>query len=273
MGLLSAPRLRRDQKSPEDSAVSSAPMTESQDLSSRALAYHERSKHRPRRFAASLGYLDWETQPDPFRTYAGARRVELSLDSDRLETRYSDLYRQGAVLPSPLSLSSLGTFFELALGITAWKRFESARWALRANPSSGNLHPTEGWALLPAIEHVRAGLHHYVSRDHVLEERCAFAGEEDEGAAARLLGAGGFLVILTTIHWREAWKYGERAFRYCQHDLGHALGSLRFAAAALGWSAAHLDGLGDDVVASMLGLDREADLRELARADLECPET
>jgi hypothetical protein len=24
-------------------------------------------------------------------------------------------------------------------------------WALRANPSSGNLHPTEGYALLPAV--------------------------------------------------------------------------------------------------------------------------
>jgi nitroreductase len=41
-------------------------------------------------------------------------------------------------------------------------------------------------------------------------------------------------VGLSSIHWREAWKYGERAFRYCQHDVGHVLGTLRFAAAALG---------------------------------------
>ena len=27
---------------------------------------------------------------------------------------------------------------------------------------------------------------------------------------------GVMLVALTSIHWREAWKYGERAFRYCQ---------------------------------------------------------
>jgi len=32
-----------------------------------------------------------------------------------------------------------------------------------------------------------------------------------------------FYLALTSIPWREAWKYGERAFRYCQHDLGHAL--------------------------------------------------
>src|SRR6187551_994231 len=30
-------------------------------------AYHERTKHHYHRFAASLGYMDWATQPDPFR--------------------------------------------------------------------------------------------------------------------------------------------------------------------------------------------------------------
>ena len=29
-------------------------------------------------------------------------------------------------------------------------------------------------------------------------------------------------MALTSITWREAWKYGERAFRYCNHDVGHA---------------------------------------------------
>src|ERR1017187_5045047 len=52
----------------------------------------------------------------------------------------------------------------------------------------------------------------------------------------------GFHVGLTSIIWREAWKYGERAFRYCQHDAGHALAALRFAAAALGWRVQLLPG-------------------------------
>ena len=48
----------------------------------------------------------------------------------------------------PLGRASLGAFFELALGLTAWKEHGGARWALRANPSSGNLHPTEGYVLV-----------------------------------------------------------------------------------------------------------------------------
>ena len=80
---------------------------------------------------------------------------------------------------------------------------------------------------------------------------------------------GSFLVGLSSIHWREAWKYGERAFRYCQHDVGHALGTLRFAAAALGWTLCLLDRVGDAAVSELLGLDRDADY---AGAEREHPE-
>ena len=43
------------------------------------VAYHERTKHHIHRYAASLGYMDWTTQPDPFRRYAGADIVRLPL--------------------------------------------------------------------------------------------------------------------------------------------------------------------------------------------------
>jgi nitroreductase len=90
---------------------------------------------------------------------------------------------------------------------------------------------------------------------------------------ARGLPADSFLVGLSSIHWREAWKYGERAFRYCQHDVGHALAAVRYAAAALGWSALLLDGCSDDDVAAMLGLDRAADFAEAEPHDREHPDS
>ncbi|MDP1969838.1 MAG: nitroreductase family protein, partial [Methylobacter sp.] len=68
---------------------------------------------------------------------------------------------------------------------------------------------------------------------------------------------GSFLLGLSSIHWREAWKYGERAFRYCQHDLGHALAALRYAAATLGWSVELQAECSDDNIAKLLGLDRD----------------
>ena len=63
-----------------------------------------------------------------------------------------------------------------------------------------------------------------------------------------------------------------RAFRYCQHDVGHALAAVRYAAAALGWSARLLDHLGDDDVAACSGLDRAADFAGVDPLDREHPD-
>jgi nitroreductase len=79
-----------------------------------------------------------------------------------------------------------------------------------------------------------------------------------------------FLVALTSIIWREAWKYGERAFRYCQHDTGHAIGALRFAAAMLGWRMQVLPEWSDAQIATLLGLDREADFGDAEHEEPEC---
>lgn len=249
-----------------------------------ALAYHQQSKHHPRRFAASLGYLDWATQPEPFRSYAGAPRCELPLAADDVTARWSDLFATASgrtPLPAaPVTRRSLSAFLELSLGLTAWKRAGDARWSLRANPSSGNLHPTEGWLVVPEGCTIGAGAWHYAVHDHALEQRVAFAAATEPVAVSAAASAPasvapptGFAVALTSIHWREAWKYGERAFRYCQHDVGHALGALRFAAAALGWRAALLDDFGDASLERLLGLDRDGDFAHLAPADRERAET
>ena len=138
------------------------------------LTYHQRTKHQPDRYARSLGYLDWATQPDPFRTYAGTTRIDLPLAASRFTTSYSDLYVPDRVAPVALSLNSMSALFELALGLSAWKEYQGTRWALRCNPSSGNLHPTEGYAILPELPGIDPGVYHYVSRDHCLERRCSF---------------------------------------------------------------------------------------------------
>jgi SagB-type dehydrogenase family enzyme len=223
----------------------------------RVLAYHRLSKHHLHRYAPSAGYLDWANQPDPFRTFAGAPTVELPLLADALRISYADLFTPGAVAPRRADSNAVAVLFELALGLSAWKEYKGSRWALRCNPSSGNLHPTEGYVVVPELPGLGAGVYHYVSRDHALEQRRVFSAAEAARLAAAL-PAQSFLIGLSSIHWREAWKYGVRAFRYCQHDLGHAFATVRYAAAALGWSARLLDHLGDDAVSAWLGLDSDS---------------
>jgi SagB-type dehydrogenase family enzyme len=204
--------------------------------------------------------MDWANQPDPFRHFLGARAIELPLVRDDDTPPYDSLFRSKAMPPRPLTVDTLGLLLELSLGLTAWKEFQGTRWALRSNPSSGNLHPTEGYVVLPPLVSLSdcAGVYHYAPSEHALEERCILNKAAWSNLEAEM-PAGAFLVGLTSVHWREAWKYGARAYRYCQHDVGHALGALCFAAAALGWRVALLSALSDAEVAGLLGVERTTD--------------
>ena len=116
------------------------------------LAYHDETKHRPTAYARSLGYMDWDNQPQPFRTYANAPVLELPLKKELAPYSLDQLY-QRAVDPVPVNLSSVAACLELSLGLSAWKRYGRNEWSLRMNPSSGNLHPHRG---LP-INAIRGG--------------------------------------------------------------------------------------------------------------------
>jgi nitroreductase len=93
---------------------------------------------------------------------------------------------------------------------------------------------------------------HYAPKEHALELRTQLP-RELWAEISRHLPDGGFFIGLTSIHWREAWKYGERAFRYCQHDTGHAIGAIAVAAAALGWRTRVVDELSTAELALLLG--------------------
>lgn len=223
------------------------------------LAYHARTRHHPGRYAEGPGYLDWEQQPDPFRRWEGAPAVPLDLVPPGPAPRYEAACRVGGVPPRPLDRAALSQLFMDALALTAWKKAGDATWPLRVDPSSGNLHPTEGYLLAPAVAGLSEapGIWHYQPHAHALEQRCALTEEEWAELSAGL-PAPCVLVALTSIWWRESWKYGERAWRYCQLDLGHCLGTFAFAAAGLGWQAHLLEGPTDPQLQALLGLARAA---------------
>ena len=219
------------------------------------LAYHERTKHHLARYANSLGYMDWDTQPDPFRRYDGAEIRLLDEVPPTTEPLYDAAFWPAATEPRPVDRSSISQFFYDCLALSAWKEFGTARWSLRVNPSSGALHPTEGYLLagpIPGLSST-AALYHYSPFHHGLEVRTALSSC-DWSDLTRELPPGALLVGLTSIHWRESWKYGERAFRYCHHDVGHAIAAVALAASVLGWKAHLLEGWTDRELAILLGV-------------------
>lgn len=221
--------------------------------------YHQQTKHRFNAYANGPETLDWSMQPNPFRNFEGAPKTTLPLLANQVQTLYRDLYRAGNVESQALNLASISQLLELSMGLSAWKEYQGERWALRCNPSSGNLHPTESYLVTAGIDSLSAGVYHYLSYDHSLEQRCRFESDIDETQDPILL------VGLSSVFWREAWKYGERAYRYCQLDIGHAIAAIRYACAALGWSAEIVTTVSEERIAQLLGLNRDMDFNSAER--------
>lgn len=226
------------------------------------LRYHQTTKHRFQAYARGPETLDWDAQPAAFRRYEGAPAQPLPLAAADYDAAFQILRTPAnrRRVPAAPGLATLGALFQLSLAVSSWKSNGIDRWAVRCNPSSGNLHPVEAYLIAEGVPGLSDGLYHYRAEDHALELRAAFAAHP----ARRRLHLG-----LSSVVWREAWKYGERGFRYCQLDVGHAIAALAYAAALLGWRASEACGLTAASLAAVLGLDRSADFCSGARADVE----
>lgn len=258
------PKIRRTTTvlvSPMSSTSSSSSLTptnqEESLLLDQVLKYHNQTKHSFNKYARGPHGLDWANQPNPFRRYISSPLLPLQhqqqITSPSPSPSYSSLYLS-IPPPTPLSLSSLSQFLYNSLSLSAWKTTGVSTWSLRVNPSSGNLHPTEGYIISPPITGLSDSsfVAHYAPKEHSLELRTQVV---DNGLELfQLFPQGSFLVGFSSIFWREAWKYGERAFRYCNHDVGHAIGAVTIAAAELGWDVKVLDGLGYDDLEKLMGL-------------------
>jgi hypothetical protein len=136
--------------------------------------YHEATKHYVESLTRSRRVLDWANMPDPFRHYEGVPVLDLPADPPAPQVPVLDVLQgiPGAALngDGPSFLSQL-LFYSAA--ISASKRIPSTgeKYALRVNPSSGNLHPTEFHFFTRGLQGWPDGLYHYDPSRHMAEQR------------------------------------------------------------------------------------------------------
>ena len=237
----------------------------------RLFAYHHATKHSHHSVRTNAHFLDWHNQPNSFRSYEGAPLITLPTEpgfpkAGTFATIAALAEGAGTIKGSrsgdreeaPLDVTWLSRLLWHSMAISAWKRVPRSdyRYSLRVNPSSGNLHPTETYLALLGFTGIDDGLYHYRSDRHALELRSC--GDWTERIARDLVfpcaTESPLIVGLTSIFWREAWKYRDRAYRYCCHDLGHAMMSLLLAARALGLPGGVVAHFNDLRLTQVLGL-------------------
>ena len=217
--------------------------------------YHQQTKHGFHHAADAPGYLDWKKQPDPFRRYHGAQLISLPLHTDTESSLYDSLYYPEGQSTQPFDLQTISSLLRHSMALSAWKQAGDSRWALRVNPSSGNLHPTEAHLLSPAIDDLSSTpmIAHYAPQEHGLEKRCVLP-EPLWQVLTKDFNEPVLFIGISSIYWREAWKYGSRAYRYCNLDVGHAIAAISLSAASLGWHCWVLENLSGIQQRMLLGL-------------------
>lgn len=216
--------------------------------------YHDSTKHTAEALRRSRHFLDWANMPDPFRHYEGVPVFDLPAGPPAPEAPALPLLlnaEPGAATSriGPALLSQL-LFYSAAISASKRVSATGARYALRVNPSSGNLHPTEFHFFTRGLADWPDGLYHYRPSSHMAEQRARGSFH------LALAGAGAPIVfVLTSIAWREAWKYRERAYRYCLLDIGHAWEAIVLAARAIGCASVAIGDFADDQVAHSLHLN------------------
>jgi SagB-type dehydrogenase family enzyme len=164
--------------------------------------------------------------------------------------------------PTHLQLSDVAQLLWAAQGVTrpmpepAGWRWGEWRGGLRTAPSAGALYPLELYLLATAVDGLDGGLYRYVPVNHALVR----VGEADASVLAgaalgqRAITAAPAVVIVAAVEARTAIKYGERAPRYVDIEVGAAAENLLLQAQALGLGGVFMGAFRDAAVQETMGL-------------------
>lgn len=151
-----------------------------------------------------------------------------------------------AFTAQPLTMEEVGQLLWSAQGITD-------RRGLRAAPSAGATYPLELYVLLPD------GAYRYLPAGHRLVR--VLADDRREAVRAAALGQDALrapaVFVFTAVQARTARRYGARARRYIDMEIGHAAQNLSLQAIALGLGSVMIGAMDDAQVQKVLGLPRD----------------
>lgn len=152
--------------------------------------------------------------------------------------------------PDALNLADAGGLLWAAQGMTG-------RYGRRTAPSAGALYPLEIYLVAGAVDELAPGVYHYSPRHHELET--AAGGDQRARLATAALGqewmaeASAVLVIAGDVGRTER-KYGERAVRYMNMEVGAVAENIYLEATALDLGTAFVGAFHDRRVREVLDL-------------------
>ncbi|MEM6715706.1 MAG: SagB/ThcOx family dehydrogenase [Cyanobacteria bacterium P01_C01_bin.147] len=228
--------------------------------------FHDRTKYSPDSIARAAGGMQGP-QPEPFKTYRLGTELDLKpyLDESKVDVQASNNERAWA---------RLSHFLINVYGLTGQLQTRSGEnFYLRAAPSAGGLYPTEIYLVSRGNQLLPAGLYNYQVRTHALWrfwEDHAWQALQEACFWHPALETTQIAVVLTSVFYRSAWRYQDRAYRRICLDAGHILGNLELAGSLVDYRPHLIGGYVDPAINRLLYLDTAAEsaIAVAALADL-----
>lgn len=251
-----------------------------------ALDYHEATKHSEAGLLTSRHYLDFDNKPIPFKIYLETPSISLPTSFPTPQVNalscISSITNKGLNDDSKALTSALGTkaitkssnainnipyvdvlslaeilFF--SAGITRKIKYPYGKYYMRAASATGALYPIELYVVCDDISpHLDAGVYHFSPADFSLTEvRKGKYKKYLETATAnnRDVARSAIAIILTSIAWRNAWKYQARSYRHWFWDSGVITANLLATTHAMGLPTHIIMGFLDDDISQLLSLE------------------
>jgi len=195
-----------------------------------AWQYHRGTNHSWRSVSQGAHHMDWDNQPSPFKLYPG-------LTGDKLPTGIFNsevpalkalglASAEGTCRPT---LSQLAGLFHYAAGITKVGTVPGGKMYFRAAACTGALYHIELYLVCGDLPDLPAGVYHFSAHDFSLNRL-----REGDHRGVLLEASGGHVtvaeapatIILSSVYWRNSWKYQARAYRHAYWDSGTILANM-----------------------------------------------
>jgi SagB-type dehydrogenase family enzyme len=228
---------------------------------SKALEFHEATKYSKISVGSSGHYLDWENKPKPFKLYTGVPVQDLP--TELLRPALNALVSISGGVPKEristrMDIDTLAELLFFSAGITREFKVQGrGTFYMRAAPATGALYPVELYVVCRELEGLEAGVYHFCPGDFSLSRLrsgdwtpvlSSYAGSRTDISAAPAS------VVLTSIAWRNSWKYQARSYRHWFWDGGVIAANLLATANSAGLRSSVVLGFEDEAVNGLLGL-------------------
>ena len=211
--------------------------------------------------------MDPANRPLPFKIYRDVPVLPFADSWDTLtEPATEALSGQGPLTRRQPTRADVERVCHFSNGVLRWRQapwLPGGRMAFRAAPCTGALYHIELYLACMDIEGLPAGLYQYCARDFGF--RCLRLGDwraplTEAAAGEAAIAQAPVVLLVTSTFWRNAWKYGARAYRHTYWDGGVVLANTLAAAQALQLRPRVVMGFVDAAVNRLIDIepDREA---------------